>query len=402
MTGLRTRRRFLGEAAAGAAALAVPSVSFAAAPTDRRLVVMLMRGGLDGLALVAPHADENYAATRGELALPPPGNAWGVLDLDGFFGLHPAALELHDMWQGGQLAFVQAVATPYRKRKHLEAQAVLENGTAAPTSMQTGWLNRTLAALGAKPDEAVALSRSLPPILRGKASSQVWGPPALPRPVAGFFVKMALLYNEDPVLGPVLQQGLDARRLADRLLGVDDLKADRGAPRPDAAVVAARLVADQLAADTGARIAVIETSGWDTHANQGTVEGPLARRLRGLNDSLETLAAGLAPVWDKTVVVGVSEFGRTAIVNGTGGTDHGTGGLAILAGGPILGGRVHGEWPGLAPGALRDGRDLAATTDLRAILKAVLGRHLGLDRRILDGTVFPDSGKVAPMEDLVL
>ncbi len=401
MTGPRTRRRFLGEVAAGTAAFAVPSVGFAAAPTDRRLVVMLMRGGLDGLTLVAPYGDGDYATTRGALALPPPGDR-GLLDLDGFFGLHPAALEMHDVWQGGQLAFVHATATPYRGRNHLEAHAVLESGTASLGGDSDGWLNRALTALGAKPDGAVALGRDLPPVLRGKAPAEPWAPPALPRPVIGFFVKMALLYAEDPLLGLAVTGGLDGRYLSDRLLDDDDRQSGRGAAMPDATVTAAGLVAARLAMDDGPRIAVIETGGWDTHLNQGTLEGPLARRLRGLNDCFETLASGLGPVWDKSMVVGVSEFGRTAIPNGTGGTDNGTGGLTILAGGPVLGGRVHGEWPGLATGALHDGRDLAATTDVRAILKAVLAGHMGIDRQTLDRTVFPDSEKVKPMGGLLL
>jgi len=401
MTGPRTRRRFLGEVAARAGAFALPSVSFAAAPTDRRLVVLLMRGGLDGLALVAPHGDADYAATRGPLALPPPGDT-GLLDLDGFFGLHPAALEMHDIWQGGQLSFIHAAATPYRKRNHLEAQAVLEGGTAAPVGAGTSWLNRTLAALGAKPDGAVALGRGMPAILHGKAASETWAPPALPRPVTGFFAKMALLYAEDPLLGPVITRGLDGRHLADRLLSEDDRQSGRGAATADETVAAAGLVADRLARADGPRIAVIETGGWDTHANQGTLAGPLARRLMGLNDCMEALASGLSSVWDNSMVVGLSEFGRTAIPNGTGGTDNGTGGIIILAGGPVLGGRGSGEWPGLASGNLRDGRDLAATTDTRAVLKAVLAGHMGLDRRSLDRTVFPDSADVAPMGGLLL
>ena len=400
MIGPRTRRRFLGEIAAGAGAFALPSVSLAAAHTDRRLVLLLMRG-LDGLALVAPYGDSAYAATRGDLALPPPGES-GLLDLDGFYGLHPAALEMHDIWQGGQLAFVHAAATPYRKRNHLEAQAVLEGGTAAPVAASTGWLNRMLQVLGTDPEATIALGRDLPPILRGKAGSEAWAPSALPRPVTGFYAKMTLLYDEDPLLGQIVKGGLESRYLADRLLTEDDRQSGRGVATADDSVGAAALVADRLARPDGPRVAVIETAGWDTHANQGTLEGPLARRLRGLNDCLEALAIGLAPVWDKTMVVGLSEFGRTAVANGTGGTDNGTGGLIVLAGGPVLGGKVHGRWPGLAPDALRDGRDLAATTDTRAVLKAVLARHLGLDRRSLDQTVFPESAAVAPLEGLLL
>ncbi len=400
---MRTRRRFLGEVAGSAAALALPPVAVAAAPTDRRLVVVLLRGGLDGLALVAPYGDDAYADTRGRLALPAPGGEGpGLLDLDGFYGLHPAAQEMHDIWQNGQLAFVHATATPYRKRRHSDAQAVLENGADAPGTVKDGWLNRTLAALGADPQAARALGRDLPPILRGSAPAKAWAPAELPRPVAGFFVKLSLLYGDDPLLGPAVQRGLESRRLAERLLEEDDLEAGRGAAMPEAATAAAATTAEMLARPDGPRVAVIELAGWDTHANQGTLEGPLARRLTGLNDTFEALAAGLAPVWDQSLVVAVSEFGRTAIPNGTGGTDHGTGGLAILAGGSVLGGKVHGAWPGLAVDALRGGRDLAATTDLRSVLKGALATHMRIDRQTLDKSVFPNSASVAPMGGVLL
>lgn len=403
MTAPLNRRRFLSQTAAVAGAACLPEVAFAAAPTDRRLVVLLLRGGLDGLALAPPYGDEHYAAVRGALALPAPDpDGSGALDLDGFFGLHPAARACHDLWLDGQLALVHAAAWPTRTRTHLQAQMVMESGAVRPDSTQAGWLNRAVTAMGGKPDGAVALGRALPPVLRGKAPAAPYAPPVLPRQVAGFFEKLSLLYGDDPRLADVLSSGLERRRLAERILSEDDRRAGAGAFRPSSVAAAAELTARLLARPDGPRLAVIETAGWDTHTNQGVLDGPLARRLAGLGDCFEALRIGLDPVWDRTVVVAVSEFGRTAIPNGTGGTDHGTGGLILLAGGSVLGGRVHGRWPGLVPDALFQGRDLAATTDHRAVLKAVLAGHLGLDRRALDSAVFPDSAKIAPLEGLLL
>jgi len=400
---MTTRRRFLGLAGAtGAAALGLPRLSFAAAPTERRLVLVILRGGMDGLALVAPHADPDYAKTRQSLAMPPPGDGEDALrDLDGFYGLHPAAGDLYEIWQRNELSIVHAVATPYRGRSHFEAQDVLENGGTTPNRPRDGWLNRTVTAMGGAEGFAIAVSRQVPLVLQGKAPAASWAPSALPKQVLGYFTKMALLYDQDPELGPIFKTGLETRRRIEFYVPEADRNAGRGAARAEDTLTAARLAGAFLAEDDGARIAVLEMSGWDTHARQGTSHGRLARRFSALSAALAEMADALGPAWDETAVVVATEFGRTAAPNGTGGTDHGTGGAALVLGGAVIGGTVHGEWPGLAKASLFEGRDLKPTIDMRAVFKGVLRDHMGMATGALD-SVFPGSSGMRPLDGLIV
>ncbi len=358
---MRRRSFLMGLGALGASALAGARVAVARAETDRRFVLVILRGGMDGLSAVPAWGDPAYRSARGDAAVTEP------LDLDGMFGLHPALAPVLPLYQRGQLLAVHAVAPPYRERSHFDGQDVLENGTEQPFGAKTGWLNRALAALEGQPP-AMAVGRALPLVLRGPADVTSADPL---RPIPDderWLDKVRDLYGDDAVLGPALEQGLRTREM---------LAAHRGAApvRGRDAQATARIVGSVLAASDGPRVAVLEMGGWDTHAQQ---EGTLQRQLGTLADALLGFADGAGDAWSDTVVLAVTEFGRTVRGNGTGGSDHGIGSVALLAGGAVRGGRVVADWPGLREPDLVDGRDLRATTDVRSVFKGVLRDHLGV------------------------
>jgi uncharacterized protein (DUF1501 family) len=393
------RRRTL---LAGLAVGAMPArLALANAPTDRRLVMVVLRGGLDGLAAVPPWGDPGYRALRRDLALDPPGAVDGVLDLDGRFGLHPALAPIAPLYRSGELVVLQAVASPYRERSHFDGQDVLENGGARVGQLRDGWLNRALAALGRQAPPGLAFGRAVPLMLRGGVAVGSWAPSAFPDADAEFLQQVAALYRPDPLLSRALEQGLRTRAMADGALSGEDPMAGRGAGRIGELLQIAKVAGEMLARADGPRIATLEATGWDTHAQQGTARGPLANRLGDLAEALAQLKQGLGAAWRHSAVLVVSEFGRTVAPNGTGGTDHGTAGAAFLLGGNVRGGRVLADWPGLAPAQLHQGRDLRPTTDLRAVCKGLLVEHLGLDRAALERSVFPDSAAAAPLSGLV-
>jgi uncharacterized protein (DUF1501 family) len=369
----------------------------AAAPNpDARLVLVILRGGLDGLAAVPPYAEPAYAQLRGPIALAAPGSDGGVLDLDGTFGLHPALTNLHAMYRAREALVLHAAATPYRNRSHFDAQNVLEAGSVAPSGADGGWLNRALAALDAAGDarEAVALADSVPLVLRGELAVSSWAPSRLPVPGDDLLVRLRRLYwAADPALAQSLYDALEVRAI------VGDTNEQRMDGRAGQAVAPlASAAARFLASPDGPRIAVLDAGGWDTHANQGAAQGPLAQRLQGLDAGLGMLKSDLGSHWQQTTVLVVTEFGRAAAANGTRGTDHGTAGCAFVVGGAVAGGRVLARWPGLAARDLHDGRDLRPTTDLRALFKAVLHERFGVGEAALARTVFPASDAVEPLE----
>lgn len=399
------RQTLLGMAAASGVALApaLPRLAFANAPTESRLVVVLLRGGMDGLAAVAPYGDKDYRRQRGELALPAPGETDGLLDLDGFFGLHPALASLHPLYGRGELAIAHAVGIAYRDRSHFDAQDVLENGTARPHSSETGWLNRALTALneGERP-QGLAVGASVPLIMRGPARYKTFAPQQLPDAGPQFLARLEAMYREDPVLSQVLAEAVRSQAMQNSVLGGDSQMGGRQGRGPQAYFREAFSAAGKLLGDPdGPRVAVLDTDGWDTHAFQGTSDGALANQLRGLAGGLDELRAGLGPAWTHSVVVAVTEFGRTAAINGTRGTDHGTGGLALLLGGAVAGGRAATPWPGLGERALFEGRDLAPASDMRSLFKGVLRDHLGVAEAALEEQVFPQSGSATPLSGLV-
>lgn len=394
-----TRRALLLGGASFAAWAYLPKFARAADGRDPRLVVVILRGALDGLATVAPIGDPDYAGLHGSIALGASGPKAATM-LDNFFGLHPAMPELSRMYRDKHAAVVHAVATSYRERSHFDGQDVLESGFAGPGRVQSGWLNRALEVLprGERVKSGLAVGPTTPLILRGAAPTLAWAPVALPQAAEDTATRLMDLYSQrDPALGKALAAGLQLDRMA---LG-DDMKPKPGTGGAGAMRLAARGAAKLMAADDGPRIAALAFDGWDTHANEGGATGRLAQLLGGLDGALAEFESGLAARWRDSVVVVATEFGRTARINGTEGTDHGTGTVALLVGGAVKGGRIISDWPGLKPANLYQGRDLSPTTDLRAVFKGVLHDHLGIGEAALAQTVFPDSVATKPMKGLL-
>lgn len=372
------RRGFLARSLAlGCSAAASPlltPVSFAAAPFDRRLVVIVLRGGMDGLDVVQPYGAPEYHALRGDLAGGPEA---GAADLDGFFALHPALADLMPMWRAGELGFVHAVSTPYRdKRSHFDGQDILEAGTPGLDGARDGWLNRLLAHLpGVEARTAFAIGHGEMKLLAGPAPVSDWTPDA-ELPLSPQALRLAeTVMAEDPAFHAALAEAMALTQ-----------GGGMGAPaRGKAHFRVAEFTAQQLRGDT--RIAAFSINGWDTHGRQArTIRPALAQ----LAEVLTTLRDGVGPaVWDRTTVVAMTEFGRTVGVNGTGGTDHGTGGAMVLAGGALRGGRVLGDWPGLAEADLYERRDLRPTQDVRAAAAWALRGLTGVSREVLERAVFP-------------
>jgi uncharacterized protein (DUF1501 family) len=412
------RRRFLLSTGALAAGAALPNVLFAQTGGSARLVVVILRGALDGLAAVPPYADPNYAPLHRELAIAAPGAADGALALDGTFGLHPSFAFLHERSLAGELVVFDAVASPYRDRSHFDGQNVLENGLTKPIGTADGWLNRALAALprgAAHPGErAVAISQNVPLILRGEAPVISKSPQATPDVDEELLARLADLYSKDHWFSARLSEAVQTDKMADQSgdaamgaqpsMSASPADANAAAVKPaapDRVSGVARMAGTLMRSEGGPEVAVIEASGWDTHANQGGAKGALAQRLAGLDKALRALKDELGPLWPQTAVLVATEFGRTAAMNGTRGTDHGTGGCAFLLGGAVRGGRVIADWPGLAHTALLDGRDLRPTLDLRSVFKAVLDEHMHVDAKALANRIFPDSRGARPLQGLM-
>ncbi len=391
------RRRFLTAAGLGCATMALPTLTFASASTDKRLVLVLLRGAVDGLALAAPYADPDYARLRGELALAAPGRDGGALPLDETFGLHPSFQTLHSLYRDGEASIIHAVASPYRERSHFDGQDVLENGGSSVGLLRDGWLNRALEPLGgALGDErAIALAQNTPLVLRGENSVMSWAPSRLPHASDSTLDRLADLYADDEFFSTRLTQALSSQEIAE---GSDTMQRRQ---RNDAEALrsAAASAARFLTTDGGPSIAVIEVGGWDTHANQGAATGQLANRFAALDAGLKELKDELGEVWSDTVVAVVTEFGRTVRVNGTRGTDHGTATAAVLTGGAVNGGRIVTDWPGLKN--LYEDRDLEPTADVRSVFKAVLHEHMNLPSAFVENEVFPDSRGALLMRDLI-
>ncbi len=382
------------------AVLGLPNAVFAAAPGDRRLVVVLLRGALDGLAAVPPLGDPHYQEKRGAIALKPPGEAGGCLPLDRMFALHPALAPIHPYWREGELLFVHAAGNGYHTRSHFDAQDLMESGLSAKTGISDGWLNRALALMP-KGDRrlGLAVGGAVPLILRGAVPVASWEPPGgLHDAAPEFIAAVAQLYKGDPLLGPALADGLKAQNFSETVLGGDMPAGGRGFG-PKAFAPLAEAAGKLIAAADGPRIAVLDMGGWDTHVNQGAESGRLAQNLAGFAEGLDALAKAMGAAWKQTVLVAVTEFGRTVAVNGNNGTDHGTASVLWVMGGAVKGGRVVGDWPGLAQ--LADNRDLRAATDSRRVMKAILRDHLGLDAASLDRKVFPGTTSLPPMSGLL-
>ncbi len=374
-------------------------LALADAPGEKRLIVVLLRGGMDGLGVVQPYGDPAFAALRGALALPPPGQEGGTLDLGGRFGLHPALAKLHARYSANEALVLHAVAGPYRSRSHFDAQDMLESG--ATQRLSSGWLNRALSALpagggqgGGRRMLGLSVGLDVPLLMRGAVPVQNYAPSGSLAVNDDLMARIETLLAADPAFGPAVARGREERRFAAAVLEGEDMEGRRRNGLIALGEAAGRL----MAAPRGPRVAALELGGWDTHAAQ-------VLRIRGtvtnLDNGLDALRRGLGEAaWKQTAVLVITEFGRTARPNGSGGTDHGTAGAAFLLGGAVAGGRVVADWPGLAAAKLFEDRDLQPTLDLRAVAKGLLRDHLGLPKPAVE-QAFPDSAAVAPMGGLI-
>lgn len=367
------RRSFLG----AATLFAAPRVLFAQAATQRRFVFIIQRGAADGLHTVVPYAEPAYASARGALAVDPA----SALKLDGTFALHPALSEVHRLYGAGQAIFFHAVASPYRDRSHFDGQNVLETGSSAPYQLKDGWMNRLVGMLPRRGKEAIAFAQAVPMALRGAMEVASYAPTTLPQADGDLLQRVEQLYAGDSQLHALWSAALDARGMAGDMGG--------GAPRQDPSAIG-RMAAGFLARADGPRLAMIETGGWDTHSAQN---GRLPLQLRNLDGLITGLRVGLGATWAQTVILVATEFGRTVAANGTGGTDHGTGGVAMLLGGAVQGGRVLADWPGLASANLLEGRDLKPTLALDALIAAVCAEVFQLEPERAARVLFPAAAR---------
>jgi uncharacterized protein (DUF1501 family) len=416
-----TRRSALATAAGlGLSVSFLGRTAYAAAEGDlakKKLIVIICRGAMDGLSVSPPVGDPNYAALRGRIAIANFGEKDGALKLDSTFGLHPALKSVHSLALAGQARIAPAVATPDRARSHFEAQDVLESGGTVAYGAGSGWLNRTLQSLApARKIEALSVGAQAPLILRGPVQAASWSPGGLEGRDERLPRLLADLYVNDPLLGPALASGLQTQSMAHAAAALATAQAAEMAPpagemaQTDAMVAAASAkppanpranqdaartmgttVAKFMTGPNGPQVVAISVDNFDTHANQGAGTGLLATRLAYLDTLIDGLSGGLGEEWLNTVIVVATEFGRTARVNGTGGTDHGTASTALVLGGDMKRGGIIGDWPTLQQAKLYENRDTAPTLDMRSLFKGVLSDHLRVDRRALDGAIFPDS-----------
>jgi uncharacterized protein (DUF1501 family) len=379
---------------------------------DPRVLVIVLRGALDGLAMVAPVGDPDWVSLRGDRALVLDGKT-PALPLDSLFALNPAMPNLHRLYQAQQAAIVHATATPYRERSHFDGQDVLESGLTKPGATDSGWLNRALSLLEAdgrvnpQGSRAFAVGPVTPLVVRGAAPVMSWVPPQLLPASDDTHMRLLDLYRlTDPKLARALEGRRDLVTLARD--GAMDAMTPRDSEAPAIGIArvreyfanAAGTAAKYLARPDGPRVGAVGFVGWDTHINEGAAGGQLAGLLGALDGAIGAIEKAMADAWTETVVAVVTEFGRTARINGTDGTDHGTATVAVLAGGALKGGRVIADWPGLKPANLHEGRDLKPTIDLRAVLKGMLKDHLRADEGALAANVVPGSGDVKPMTGL--
>lgn len=365
-------------------ALVAPRIAFAAVPTDKRFVFIIQRGAADGLGTVVPVGDPSFAAQRAALA----DVAQGGAKLDTLFTLHPMLTETGKLYAAKQALFAHAVASPYRERSHFDGQNVLESGGNGPYAVKDGWVNRMLALLPESNAKAIAIATAIPLALRGAKEVTSFAPSALPDASDDLLQRVSMLYQGDVQLHGLWEQALATRTLT------GDLAGDNGRNAAATGALTARLMAPV----NGARIAMIETGGWDTHSAQKT---RLGAQLRGLDTMIGAIRSGLGAEWSNTMILVATEFGRTVAVNGTGGTDHGTASSAMLLGGGIRGGRVIADWPGLAQASLHEGRDLKATVDLEGFIAGAVAGHFDLEPRRVQSKLFPLSNATRPVEGLV-
>lgn len=394
-----TRRQFLAGSAIGATTLLLwPRLTLAATGADTRFLFVLLRGGLDGLESVPPYGDPGYAAIRGALALSPAA-AKPAHKLDGVFALHPSFVFAAQLYAQGQFMPVVAAAPPYWGRSHFQAQNCVENGTARPDGAQTGWLNRCIACMPGM--EGLACAAVMPLTMRGAVQVEAWSPP-LPTEVNPILLqRLQPLYAADSRLSGPFARAVAQQDDSAVPMSTMGMLAKGGKPahrKSGGLPVMLGAAGGFMGKADGPRVAFVEDDGWDTHANEAAI---VARKIAELDAGLNAFHQSIGSIWSRTIVIVATEFGRTAHVNGTGGTDHGTGGSMFLAGGALHGGRVAGSWPGIGAGELYQQRDVHATTDFRAVFKGVLAPHLGIAEALLESRVFPGSAAARPMANLL-
>ena len=376
LVGTTTVPAFLARAALGAVA---PGTN------NKRLVVIFQRGAADGLNIVIPHAEQQYYAMRPSINIP----RKEVIDLDGFFGLHPSLASFQPLWQQRDLAIVHAAGSPDPTRSHFDAQDFMESGTPGVKITDDGWLNRSIHSMPqpaqVSPFRAIALGPSLPRILSGSEPAvamnnindfSVGGRGVKPSATATAFEAM-YDHSSDSVLHGTGEETFDAVKMLK--------SADPGKYTPAAGANyprgrfgdSLRQLAQLIKANLGVQVAFADIGGWDHHVNEGSTQGQIANVLTDFSQSLSAFWNDLGDLGEETVVITMSEFGRTARENGNRGTDHGHANVMFVLGGPVRGGRVYGRWPGLDQSQLYEGRDLALTTDFRQVISEAVARHMG-------------------------
>ena len=399
-----SRRKFLTNSAiVSATAVTFYNAPLLASATDalssKRFVWVLLRGGMDGINALIPYEDSNYARLRENLALAKPGGADSAIKISADFALHPALKNFAQWYQNGEMIAFPATASVYRERSHFDGQNVLENGGLLPFEQKDGWLNRALSTSTINSPSGLAVGSAIPLSLQGELAVQSWSPSVLPEAEEDVYNRLADLYAEDDQLSMRLASLQKTRQEVAQM----DMAGERGRNNSAAAFNQMAIAAGKLMANAnGPQVATLELGGWDTHAAQGAETGQMANQLRALDNGLNSLRQELGSRWQETSVVVMTEFGRTARVNGTNGTDHGTASTAFMLGGAVKGGRIVGDWPGLNQRELFEERDLRPTLDTRSILKGALSSHLGLDEAILAEKVFPSSRSIDPLEGLTI
>ena len=410
-----TRRTALTGLGAGALwTTLAPGFAMAQVETERRFVFVFLRGGMDGLSAVPAYGDPNFASQRGALADGAPGDGTGfdARRLDDVFALNPDLAAMHDLYTSGEMLIVHATCHEYQDRSHFDAQDAFDRG-ALDKSLKSGWLNRTLAHLptvwsDGRDFAAMGLGPTLAFSLRGASPVGTWSPATSPQASSDTIERLTRLYETDAVLGPILETGLAAQSIGGDM---SSMSAQGFGPATDF-IKYAKTAASFLKAPEGPRIVTIDYGNWDSHADQnarivasertGNYSGRFAEMYLGLDRGIAAMKADLGPdVWSKTTIMMVTEFGRTVKINGTRGTDHGTGGVAFLCGGTVNGGRVIADWPGLSDSALLEGRDLRPTTNLRALVKGVLYEHLGVGEEAVNSSILPESRGVEALQGLI-
>lgn len=398
------RRDFLKSSAIiGSVPLLYPSfvhgMNLAKPQTDRRLVVIILRGGMDSLSAVIPYADQEYYKVRRNLAV----DSDKVLRLDNYFSLHPSLDVFHNLYRNRELSVIHSTALPYRNRSHFDLQNVLELGSTRPNSLRDGWLNRLIGEIDSSNSNlGLSLGQIVPLIMRGDNKVSSWAPSALPKMNRDLTSLVKKIYGNDQLFRDNFAEAIKVKNKAGSMISSKrEEKMTARSRSPQSIIVMSRMAGKWLSEQDGPRIATLEMDGWDTHAAQGSIDGKLSNNFKTLTKAINALKESLGSTWNKTTIVTMTEFGRTVAMNGTNGTDHGTASCMFVLGGAVNGGKILSDWPGLEKSRLYEGRDLMPTTDSRSVLKGILRDLYGINNRILDNNIFPDSYNAKAIDKLI-